>query len=235
VPVREVLARAVVSPDGTSVVCEGADHGPFEDAPDVRYARSLSVTDLERRGGEILLAYAMNGEPLTPDHGAPMRLIVPGWYAMASVKWLRSLRVIPGSFEGAFQTDQYVYRWPDGSHEQVTGMRVRSLITDPIPGSVVGQGRRTIRGKAWSGGGTVSGVEVAIDGEEAWQPASLKTPAGPYAWQEWTFDWVAPSVGRHLICARARDSSGAAQPDVAPPNALGYGNNAIQPVVVDVR
>ena len=235
VPLQEVLARAGVRSDGTGVLFEGADHGPFEGAPDISYARSMQLADVERWGRDILIAYAMNGEPLTPDHGAPIRLVVPGWYAMASVKWLRSVRVISVPFEGAFQSASYVYHWPNGTHEPVTDMRVRALVTDPVAGSAVAQGRRTIRGKAWSGGGTVSAVEVGIDGERTWHPASIGPPAGPHAWQEWELDWVAPAAGRHLICARARDSSGAAQPDFAPLNALGYGNNAVHPVIVDVR
>ena len=85
-------------------------------------------------GADIVLAYEMNSEPLPPEHGAPLRLVVPGWYAMASVKWLQRIRVIPDAFQGQFQTESYVYRWPDGSLQPVTTMQVRALVTAPMPG-----------------------------------------------------------------------------------------------------
>jgi DMSO/TMAO reductase YedYZ molybdopterin-dependent catalytic subunit len=177
----------------------------------------------------------MNGEPLPPEHGAPLRLIVPGWYGMASVKWLARIRVIPDAFSGPFQTDSYVYHWPDGTHQPVTTMQVRALVTDPFGFAVLARGPHTIRGWAWSGTGTVTSVEVSIDGEEPWRPAHLAGAVSPYAWQAWTFAWTATAAGRHSIRARASDSSGAMQPDRPAWNKLGYGNHAIHPLLVDVR
>ena len=235
VPLQAVLARAGIRPEGSVVLFEGADHGSFQGSPDTRYIRSLALPEVERLGEDILLAYAMNGEPLTPDHGAPIRLIVPGWYGMASVKWLQRIRVAAGPYSGEFQTHSYVYHWPDGSAEPVTTMRVRALITSPVAGAVLMRGMRVIRGKAWSGNGPVTAVEVKVDGGERWQPALLAPSGSSHAWQEWTFDWNVTQIGRHVLSARAHDSTGAVQPDLPVWNRDGYGNNAIEPLIVDVR
>lgn len=234
-PLQTVLLWAGIRPEGRFVLFEGADHGPFEGGPDMHYTRSLALAEIERLGEDMLLAYAMNGEPLTPDHGGPVRLIVPGWYGMASVKWLRRISVALEPYSGEFQTHAYVYRWPDGSAEPVTTARVRALITSPVAGASLPRGMHVIRGKAWSGNGAVTAVEVQIDGEARWQPALLAASSSPYAWQEWTFDWDVTRAGRHVLCARASDSTGATQPDLPAWNEQGYGNNAIQPLIVDAR
>ncbi len=235
VPLVLLLAQAQPRPEARALVFEGADHGPFEGGPDIGYARALSRAEVERLGADILLAYEMNGEPLPPEHGAPLRLVVPGWYAMASVKWVQRIRLIPDEFSGQFQTESYVYHWPNGTRQPVTAMRVQALVTDPLPGETLARGAHTIRGQAWSGTGTVTSVEVSIDGEEPWQPARLAAPVSSHAWQAWTFEWNATAAGRHSIRARARDSSGDAQPDVTAWNTLGYGNHAVQLHLVDVR
>ena len=128
----------------------------------------------------------MNGEPLTPDHGAPFRLIVPHWYAVASVKWLRRIDVLTEPFTGEFQTGHYIYQWPDRPHEAVRLMRVRARITDPAPGAVLPLGPYTVRGKAWSGTGPVTQVDISLTGEGDWHPAQLDPPQGPYQWQDWS-------------------------------------------------
>lgn len=235
VPLQTVLLWAGVRPEGAFVLFEGADHGHVQSSPDIHYTRSLALEEIERLGESILLAYEMNGEPLTLHHGAPVRLVVPGWYGMASVKWLQRISVTSDPYTGEFQTHSYVYRWPDGSAEPVTMTRVRSLITHPAPGTVLSQGMYTIRGKAWSGNGTVTAVQVNVDGGADWLPALLATSDNPYAWQEWTCDWNVTRAGRHVLCARAFDSTGTVQPEVPAWNERGYGNNAIQPLIVDVR
>jgi DMSO/TMAO reductase YedYZ molybdopterin-dependent catalytic subunit len=235
VPLHALLAQAGPRPEARAILFEGADHGPFQGGPDIAYTRALSRDEAERMGADILLAYEMNGEPLPPEHGAPLRLVVPGWYAMASVKWLQRIRVISEDYSGQFQTDSYVYHWPDGTRQPVTSMRVRALVTAPAAGEALARGTHTIQGQAWSGAGMVTSVEVSIDGEEPWQPARLAEPVGRYAWQAWTFEWTARAAGRHSIRVRASDSSGATQPDRPAWNALGYGNNAIRPHLVDVR
>ena len=176
----------------------------------------------------------MNGEPLGRDHGAPFRLIVPHWYAVASVKWLKRIDVITEPYAGEFQTGHYIYEWPDQPHEPVTLMRVRARITDPAPGSVLDQDTYTVRGKAWSGTGPITRVEISLTGEGDWQPAKLE-PGAPddFGWQDWTFAWDGIGVGRHTLRSRATDAAGNVQPDVPPWNRLGYGNNAIEVIFVD--
>ena len=197
--------------------------------------RSLALEHAADPAAEILIAYEMNGQPLIPDHGAPFRLIVPHWYAVASVKWLKRIDVLTEPYVGEFQTGHYIYEWPDREHERVTLMRVRARITDPAPGATIATGRYTVRGKAWSGTGPVTHVRVSFTGEGDWHPAKLEPPKGPYQWQNWSLDSEAFDIGRHSLRVRATDAAGNVQPDVPPWNRLGYGNNAIEVSYVDVR
>ena len=127
--------------DGVDVRFEGADSGayhlqpvlPETDKDDLTFVRALPLAHAADPAAEILIAYAMNGEPLGPDHGAPFRLIVPHWYAVASVKWLKRIDVLTEPYTGEFQTGHYMYEWPDRPHEPVSLMRVRARITDPAP------------------------------------------------------------------------------------------------------
>ena len=154
----------------------------------------------------------MNGKPLGRDHGAPFRLIVPHWYAVASVKWLKRLDVLTEPYSGEFQTGHYIYQWPDQPHEPVTLMRVRARITDPAPGSVIHEDSCTVRGKAWSGTGPITRVEVSLTGEGDWLPAKLEpTDPDDFGWQDWSFTWdpiscrsahpAGPSDRRRRQCA----------------------------------
>src|ERR687893_347839 len=202
---------------------------------DLRFVRSLALAHASDPAAEILIAYEMNGQPLIADHGAPFRLIVPHWYAVASVKWLKRIDVLTEPYVGEFQTGHYMYEWPDREHERVTLMRVRARITDPAPGATIATGEYTVRGKAWSGTGPVTDVHVSFTGEGDWHSAKLEPPKGPYQWQDWSLDWEVSDVGRHSLRARATDAAGNVQPDLPPWNRLGYGNNAIEVSYVDVR
>ena len=113
-------------------------------------------------------------------------------------------------------------------------MRVRARITDPAPGATIAAGTYTVRGKAWSGAGPITQVEISLTGEGEWHPAQVDPPKGPYQWQDWSFAWEATDVGRHTLRARATDAAGNVQPDVPPWNRLGYGNNAVEVLYVDV-
>jgi Mo-co oxidoreductase dimerisation domain len=139
------------------------------------------------------------------------------------------------AIRGRFQTGHYVYEWEDREHEPGTLMRVRARITDPSPGATIATGTYTIRGKAWSGTGPVTGVHVSFTGEGDRRPARVEPPTGPYRWQEWTLDWEPPGRRRHSLRARATDAAGNVPPDIPPWNRLGYGNNAIEVSYVDVR
>src|SRR6478752_2327179 len=171
VPLHEVLQRVGPSAAGVQVRFEGADHGGYHLTPvlpetgtDLRFVRALSLAQATDPDAGILIAYLMNGEPLGPDHGAPMRLVVPHWYAVASVKWLKRIDVLTEPFVGEFQTGHYMYEWPDRPHEPVTLMRVRARITDPDPGAVLSMGTHTVRGKAWSGTGPITNVDISLTG-----------------------------------------------------------------------
>jgi DMSO/TMAO reductase YedYZ molybdopterin-dependent catalytic subunit len=240
---HEALRQAQPAANGVDVRFAGADHGAYHLQPvlpetnrlDLRFERALPLALAADPAAEILIAYEMNGEPLGPDHGAPFRLIVPHWYAVASVKWLKRIDVLTEPFTGEFQTGHYIYQWADQPHEPVELMRVRARIIDPAPSSVIGAETYTVRGKAWSGTGPVTKVEVSLTGAGDWYPAKLEPPTGPYHWQDWSFVWEAPGVGRHTLRARATDAAGNVQPEIPPWNRLGYGNNAIEVPFVDVH
>ena len=237
----DVISQAAPHAAGVELRCEGADSGTYHltpvlpDTPSpLTFVRSLTLEHAIDRAADILIAYAMNDEPLTPDHGAPFRLVVPGRYAVASVKWLTRLDVLTEPFSGEFQTGHYMYQWPDRDPEPVAHMLVRARVTDPEPGTALAPGTHTIRGKAWSGNGPVTQVDLSFTGGGEWVPADLQPPTGPHQWQDWSFEWTC-GPGRHSILARATDANGQVQPEVPPWNRLGYGNNAIEVASVDVR
>src|SRR5829696_2601839 len=192
----DVFAQARPAANGVDVRFEGADSGPYHLHPilavtnkdDLTFVRSLPLSLAADPAAEILVAYEMNGEPLRPDHGAPFRIIVPHWFAVASVKWLHRIDVLTEPYAGEFQTGHYIYEWPDRPHEPVRLMRVRARITDPSPAAVLSSGAHTIRGKAWSGTGPITSVDISLTGEGDWYPANLEPPRGPYHWQDWMFD-----------------------------------------------
>jgi DMSO/TMAO reductase YedYZ molybdopterin-dependent catalytic subunit len=240
---HEVLDRVTPAANAVEVLFRGADNGAYHLAPvlpetnrdDLAFERALAVEHATDPAAEILIAYEMNGQPLQADHGAPFRLLVPHWYAVASVKWLHRIDVLTAPFIGEFQTGHYVYEWADQPHERVALMRVRSRITNPAAGAIIAPGTYTVRGKAWSGAGPVTRVDIAFTGQGEWYTTSLQPPKGPSQWQDWSFEWQTSDIGRHSLRTRATDAAGNTQPDVPPWNRLGYGNNAIEVSYVDVR
>src|SRR3954447_9438283 len=238
----DVLDLVGPATDGIDVRFSGPAHGAYPLTPvladtsrdDLRFVRALPLSLAADPAAELLIAYEMNGEPLRADHGMPFRLIVPHWYAVASVKWLQRIDVLTEPYAGEFQTGHYIYEWPDQPHEPVSLMRVRARMTSPAAGSTIGRGTHTVRGKAWSGTGPVTRVEVSLTGEGDWHPAQIEAPRGPYQWQESSYDWEAADVGRHTLRARATDAAGHTQPEIPPWNRLGYGNNAVEVIYVDV-
>lgn len=230
VPLAELLRRAAPAADAVEVLATGADAGPRADAEGtVTFARSLPLADA--LDPDVLVALAMNDEPLPPLHGAPARLVVPGWYGMASVKWLARLDVLRTPYDGYFQRRRYVYDDADGVRP-VTRMRVKSAIVAPAEGARVAAGRVRVWGWAWSGGVAVTEVAVAVGGDGPWQAAALEAPPSPHAWTRWALTLDLPP-GRHVLRSRATDATGATQPETPPWNRLGYGNNAVRAVVVD--
>jgi len=232
VPLHHVLDAFGASADVTEVLAVGADCGTPADATEsVAFARAIPIH--VAASSDTLLALMMNGEPLPALHGGPVRLLVPGWYGMASVKWVAKITVLTTAYAGYFQRQRYVYDDQSGAHP-VTRMRVKSLIAAPGDGSCLRAGDVAVWGWAWSGEGTISGVEVSTSGDGPWYEATVETPESPHAWWRWSASVPLRDPGRHVLRSRARDSSGAVQPESPFWNRLGYGNNAIQQVTVCV-
>ncbi len=187
---------------------------------------------------DTLLVWEMNGKPLTPKHGHPMRLVVPGWYGMASVKWLTQVTLLTEPFSGFFQNEHYVYLDDEGTREgdPVQHIRTRSLIVSPVDGAVLSKGELdVIEGIAWSGYGPIAQVDVSIDRGDSWLEAELVPPSNPHGVQRWRFKWSSQTPGRHTVLSRATDTLGNLQPASQRWNRLGYGNNGPHVVVVSIQ
>lgn len=237
-PLRGLLEEVGLRSEVGEIVFTGLDKG-IEGGEVQHYQRSLRLDEAMRE--EVLLAYAMNGAPLQPQHGYPLRLLVPGWYGMTSVKWLDRIEAVAGPFQGFQMLRTYRYaRSAEDPGEAVDLIRVRALMIPPgIPdfltrARVLEAGPVTLAGRAWAGRLSVARVEVSVDGGGTWSDAELAEPVSAYAWTGWTFRWNA-SPGRHILCARASDSEGRVQPLEEQWNFGGYGNNMIQRVEVIVR
>jgi sulfane dehydrogenase subunit SoxC len=238
VSVASVLEEAGVGDGAVEALFTGLDRG-VEGGEEQSYERSLPVAEL--LGGEALLAYEVNGVPLPPQHGYPLRLVVPGWYGMTSVKWLARITLLDEPFAGYQMSHSYRLRQEeDEPGEPVTRIAPRSLMVPPgIPDfltrdRVVEAGPCEILGRAWSGEAELAGVDVSTDGGATWAPAELGNAGlGRWAWRSWRFSWDA-EPGEHELCCRARDAAGNEQPLEAPWNVGGYKNNAVHRVRVTV-
>jgi len=235
-PLAGVLDEAGVQEGTVELMFTGADHG-IEKGHEHDYARSLSLADATRP--EVLLCYEMNGQPLEPQHGFPLRLLVPGWYGMTHVKWLSRIDALTTPFDGYQQRIAYFYKQSaDDPGEPVTRIRPRALLAPPgFPDFLTRRrtldgGRVEIVGRAWSGCATITRVELGVDG--TWSDAKLDEPIGPYAWRRWSAIWDA-TPGEHVLSCRATDALGSAQPTEQPWNVQGMGNNLVQMVPVTVR
>ena len=236
VPLAMLLERAQPREQARHIVFRGADRG-FDRGVEHDFARSLSLAEAMRE--DVLVAYAMQGEPLAPQHGAPLRLVVPRWYGMASVKWLCAIEAIDRPFEGLQQARSYHFRRESGEPgEPCTLMRVNALMAPPgIPDfysrkRTLQPGNVTIRGRAWSGSAPIARVELGVDG--SWAEATLEPSAHAHAWMAWRAAWQA-TPGEHELSCRATDASGNTQPLEPPWDLSGFGNNAIQRIHVSVN
>jgi DMSO/TMAO reductase YedYZ molybdopterin-dependent catalytic subunit len=233
VPLTEVLDRAGVLPGAAEIVFRGADYGQVDGRDGaVHFERSLPLDTAYQ--AQALLAYAMNGEPLPLQHGYPLRLVVPGWYGVASVKWLTAIELVDHPFDGHFQTTKYWYETDEGGRQPVTLQRVRALITEPADGENLPVGEATVRGIAWSGAAPVDRVEISID-DRPWQKARLIGERQPHRWQWWELHTPLGQPGPHTIRARATDIGDRTQPATPQWNRHGYGNNAVQTVLVNLN
>ncbi len=238
---RDVLERAGLQAHATTIVLEGADRGEIKEPPrppgKIRYARSLpraKATD------NVLLAFEMNGEPISTEHGFPLRAVVPGWFGMASVKWLQRIIATDRPFGGYYETLDYTY-WEtiDGNEQLIplAEMRVKAQIARPLPDEVLLSGSTVrVQGAAWAGENAVAKVELSTDGGATWNEATLSGEATKYAWRFWEYEWQTPSApAKHELIARAFDVAGNGQP---PERVPGYGSYMVNHwlrVPVEVR
>ena len=240
VPLAQLLDEAAPGSGALEVVFSALDRG-IEGDVEQQYERSLPLA--EARASGAVLAYEMNDAPLPPQHGFPLRLVVPGWYGMTNVKWLSAITVTTDAFAGYQQTTAYRYRRDEQEvGRAVTRMRPRSLLVPPgVPDfhtreRVVEGSPVSLEGRAWSGRAPIARVEVSDDGGASWVEARLTRDLdGPWAWVRFELDWEPGRAGAFSLCCRATDETGETQPLEPEWNVGGYENNAVQRVPVTVR
>jgi DMSO/TMAO reductase YedYZ molybdopterin-dependent catalytic subunit len=241
-PLSEVLKRAGLNAGVTEVILEGADQGrpekPVRPGDSIRFARSVPLDKALR---DVLLAFRMNGQPLSMPHGFPVRAIVPGWFGMASVKWLRRIIASAEPFHGYFQTIEYA-AWqtrPAGQKTLVplTTQALKAAIARPAAGDVLPADRDyVVYGAAWSGLEPVARVELSVDGGTSWRRVCLLGEPCEHAWRLWQFNWRTPAVpGPVTLIARAHDTAGRVQPGERDHDLGSYAVHHWLPVEVEVR
>jgi DMSO/TMAO reductase YedYZ molybdopterin-dependent catalytic subunit len=239
VRMADVLKRAGIQPAGRYVVMDGADLPPGT-MPD--FVRQLPIEKATHP--DTLIAYEMNGAPIPALHGFPLRAIVPGWEGAYWMKWLSSLRVLDREFDGFWVSTAYRYPTrkiaPGAAVDArdmspLTGLAVKSLITQPLEGSTAAPGRVEVGGFAWAGESDIAGVDVSTDGGATWAPASLTGDVARYTWRRFAYSFDAAKPESYLIMSRARDSSGRVQPASPPWNPSGYLWNAPDAVRIEVK
>jgi DMSO/TMAO reductase YedYZ molybdopterin-dependent catalytic subunit len=241
VPLSALLNRALVRPQAREIILEGADGGILEDPKSppgtLRFSRSIP---LEKARRDVLLAYRMNGRELPAEHGFPVRAIVPGWYAMASTKWLQRIIVTDQPFTGYYQTIDYAYwkrREAIAELTPLTEMQVKAQIAKPAQGDVVPANSSVrVHGAAWTTDGEIAKVELSTDGGATWSKVKLLGESEPNAWRLWEFNWRTPAAaGTQTLIARATDSVGRTQPVERNRDHGTYMINHLLPITVEVR
>jgi DMSO/TMAO reductase YedYZ molybdopterin-dependent catalytic subunit len=241
VPLSVLLDRADLKPGAREVILEGADRGMLEDPKsppgELKFARSVPV---DKACADVLLAYKMNGRDLPPQHGFPVRAIVPGWYAMASVKWLQRIIVTDRPFNGYYQTLDYAFWKRRGGAAELTPLselQVKAEIAQPAQGETVPTNSNVrVHGAAWTSDGEITKVELSTDGGATWSKANLTGEAKRNAWRLWEFDWrTPPKVIKQILVARATDSLGRTQPAQRDPDRGTYMINHLLPIEMEVR
>lgn len=233
VRLADVLERAGVNAAACEVVLAGADRGRIPEAPrpggEIHYVRSLPIA---KAADDVLLAWEMNGETLSPSHGFPLRAVVPGWYGMASVKWLTDITVTSKPFHGYYQSVDYSYwqRDPGGpSLVAITEMQVKAQIARPGPAEAVAAGQPyLVRGAAWSSEAEIVRVELSVDGGHSWHDTRLGDQTDQHAWRLWEYEWDVPrTTGKVTLMVRATDAAGRTQPIERDPDRGGYMINEV--------
>ncbi|MHC1743117.1 MAG: sulfite oxidase [Syntrophobacteraceae bacterium] len=229
----EILNRVGLKPEARHVSFEGLDK-PLGTAG-IRFIRSIPI---EKALSSTLLAYEMNGEPLPLKHGYPLRGLALGWTGANCVKWLTRITVLSRPFEGFFMDRVYrVFRkgQEPQTGEVVTSQKLKTIITQPLPGETLRAGTVLILGAAYAGESEVARVEVSVDRGSNWHPADIIGLREPYAWRQWQYVWKGAEKGDYLLMARASDTAGNLQPMHADWNVLGYGNNGVTEHGIQVK
>ena len=240
VPLSILLERAGVQSGAVEVILEGADCGKLEDPKsprgEINFARSIPI----EKARDVLLAYRMNDVDIPPEHGFPVRAIVPGWYAVASIKWLQRIIVSDKPFNGYYQTLDYAFwkrRRETAELTALSEMQTKAAITQPIEGETVSANLNVrVRGTAWTGSGVIAKVELSADNGQTWSEAKLIGESKPHTWRLWEFDWRTPvKPGKATLIARAIDSNGGTQPLERDTDRGNYMINHLLPIGVEIR
>jgi len=240
IPLSMLLDRAGAKSTAQEIILEGADRGQLEDPKsprgEINFARSIPM----EKADDVVLAYKMNGVDLPPEHGFPIRAIVPGWYAVASIKWLTRIIVTEKPFNGYYQTLDYAFWTNDGDHAQLTPLsqlQIKAEIARPRVGETVPANSNVrVHGAAWTGDGEITKVELSTDAGSTWRNAKLLSESKPNAWRLWEFDWNTPAKPeKATLIVRATDSNRRTQPVERNPDRGTYMINHLLPITVQVR
>ncbi len=240
VPLSILLDRAGIKPSAREIILEGADRGKLEDpkspAGEIKFSRSIPL----EKARDVLLAYKMNDVDLPAEHGFPVRAIVPGWYAMASIKWLQRIVVTDQTFNGYYQTLDYAFWERRGGNAELVAlseMQIKAEIAEPREGETVSANSNVrVHGAAWTGNGEIAKVEISSDDGATWNEAKLLGESKPNAWRLWEFNWKTPArPGKVTLIARATDSEGRTQPIERDPDRGTYMINHLLPITVEVK
>lgn len=233
VKLSTVLARAGLSRNAVDVLPSGLDADFVTGG--VNLGRVRRPLPIDKALDDVLLAYEMNGQPLPPDHGFPVRLVVPSWVGISSIKWLGEIEVSETPLVSPWSTQFYRLIGPTYPAEgTVVACQVVKSAFELARGATLQAGQRHIlRGRSWSGNGRICKVDVSVDGVH-WHPAKPTSYAHERAWLQWEFPWHPKQSGAYALRARATDSTGVTQPDVTPYNTQGYLFDAIVPHPVTV-
>ena len=238
VPLRTLLELTGIQEGATEVVVEGYDYGKRTDLDNIyTYARSLPLE--KALHPDTIIAYAYNDQPIPFKHGYPLRLIVPQWYGMASVKWIKQVSIVDSPFKGPFQSIDYMY-YPNKENDDnsfpVTTINVNSTIQRPLNMEVLDTGKHIIKGIAWTGKGFISKVEISTDFGKTWSYANIMNQdQESYRWFSWSYEWVVLEKGDYTIMVKATDSHNQSQPTSPFWNRKGYGYNAITKIKVKIE
>jgi DMSO/TMAO reductase YedYZ molybdopterin-dependent catalytic subunit len=221
-PLKELIEESGPLKRGVEVVFFGSDEKieniRQKDYPQ-NFARSLHITDALR--DDILLCYEFNGEPLTREHGSPLRLVVPGWFGISWVKWLSRIEVLDRRYMSKYMAQEYVtLRGEERAGKpiwrltSVGPMDVKSIIARAVK---LKDGTIRLTGAAWGDGSAIKSVEIKID-DLPWISAKIdRSPRDKYTWRFFTFDWKNPAPGEHTVVSRAIDEEGRVQPSAEDP------------------